>query len=69
MNFLGWSATGTGALGGWYPVKAGASTAGISASGYTNYVQRITAVLSTLPGLTATPGKVDATAYVLVKVQ
>ncbi|MDD0981561.1 fimbrial protein [Pseudomonas shahriarae] len=69
MNFLGWSATGTGASGGWYPVKAGASIAGSSASGYTNYVQTITAILSTLPGLKATPGKVDATAYVLVKVQ
>ncbi|MFJ2364013.1 fimbrial protein [Pseudomonas sp. NPDC087697] len=69
MNFLGWAATGTGASGGWYPVKDGASAAGSSASGYTNYAQTITAILSSLPGLTATPGKVNATAYVLVKVQ
>ena len=69
MNFLGWSNTGTGAAGGWYPVLAGASTTGSNLSGYTSYSQTITATLGTLPGKRATPGKVDATAYVLVKVQ
>ena len=69
MNFLGWSATGTGATGGWYPVLAGANNAGSNTSGYTSYLQTITATLSTLPGATAKPGKVNATAYVLVKVQ
>ncbi len=69
MNFLGWSGTGTGATGGWYPVLAGASNAGSSTSGYTSYLQTITATLSTLPGATAKPGRVNATAYVLVKVQ
>lgn len=69
MNFLGWSSTGTGASGGWYPVLAGASSTGSSTSGYTTYSQTITATLSALPGLTAKPGKVNATAYVLVKVQ
>ena len=69
MNFLGWSNTGTGATGGWYPVLAGASTTGSNLSGYTSYSQTITATLGTLPGKRATPGKVDATAYVLVKVQ
>ncbi|SDU89700.1 fimbrial protein [Pseudomonas mucidolens] len=69
MNFLGWSSTGTGASGGWYPVLAGASSSGSNMSGYTNYSQTITATLSALPGLTVKPGKVNATAYVLVKVQ
>jgi len=69
MNFLGWSGSGTGATGGWYPVLAGANSTGSNASGYTSYLQTITATLSTLPGKTATPGRVNATAYVLVKVQ
>jgi len=69
MNFLGWSNTGTGASGGWYPVLDGASSNGSNTQNFTNYSQTITATLSALPGLTAKPGKVNATAYVLVKVQ
>ena len=41
----------------------------LNASGYTTYTQTLTAILKTLPGRKATPGKVNATAYVLVKVQ
>jgi len=59
----------TGANAGWYPVLAGANPLGSSQSGYTNYLQTFTASLQQLPGKTATPGKVYATAYVLVKVQ
>lgn len=69
MNFLGWSNTTSGTDIGWYPVLAGANNKGNSEQGYTNYSQTITATLSKLPGLTAKPGKVNATAYVLVKVQ
>ncbi|WP_082428165.1 fimbrial protein [Pseudomonas endophytica] len=69
MNFLGWSNTGTGASSGWYPVLEGANNTGSNTQGYTSYSQTITATLGALPGLTANPGKVNATAYVLVKVQ
>lgn len=69
MNFVGLDISGTGNAGGWYPVQKGASITGSSASGYTNYTQTLTAILKVLPGLRATPGKVNATAYVLVKVQ
>lgn len=69
MNFLGTGIAGGGNANGWYPVKDGASTNGSAASGYTTYTQTLTAVLKTLPGRKATPGKVNATAYVLVKVQ
>lgn len=69
MNFLGWSGTSSGASSGWYPVLAGAHNTGSTTQNYTNYSQTITATLSTLPGMTAKPGKVNATAYVLVKVQ
>lgn len=74
MNFIGQpGSTGggavTGASAGWYPVREGASTNGSASSGYTSFTQTITAILAALPGKTAKPGKVDATAYVLVKVQ
>ena len=69
MNFLGTGVAGGGNASGWYPVKDGASANGSAASGYTTYTQTLTAILKTLPGRKATPGKVNATAYVLVKVQ
>ena len=69
MNFVGQDISGSGNAGGWYPIKEGASANGSSASGFTNYTQTLTAILKTLPGRRATPGKVNATAYVLVKVQ
>jgi type 1 fimbria pilin len=73
MNFVGQSnapvglAGGWGA-GGWYPVRDGdlASSTGTGAALYT---QSITAILSTLPGMTARSGKVDAMAIVRVRVQ
>lgn len=54
---------------GWYPVLAGASPTGSVTSGYTQYQQIYTATLKQIPGQTVTPGKVYATAYVLVKMQ
>lgn len=69
MNFLGSEMAGSGNAGGWYPVQESATANGSSASGYTNYTKTITAVLKALPGQKAMPGSVNATAYVLVKVQ
>ncbi|WDU65086.1 fimbrial protein [Pseudomonas poae] len=74
MNFVGWPGnTGannpTGKLAGWYPVLDQATSQGESAAGYTRYTKVITAVLEKLPRLQPTAGRVDATAYVLVKIQ
>lgn len=70
MNLLGWPlAAGGGANAGWYPVLQGASAGGSQAAGYRDYSQTITATLTRLPGLTPTPGRVYATAYIMVKVQ
>lgn len=73
MNFVGWGGTVTNsfstASAGWYPVLAGASYSGSDAYGYTNYVHHFTATLRKLPNGNPTAGKVDATAYVLVKIQ
>lgn len=69
MNFLGSEMAGSGNAGGWYPVQESANANGSSASGYTNYTKTLTATLKALPGRKAVPGTVNATAYVLVKVQ
>ncbi|WP_236722684.1 fimbrial protein [Pantoea latae] len=74
MNFLGWSACTrsgcpTGNDAGWYSVLNGASSAGSAAEGYTTYHTVLTATLSRLPGETVTSGKVNAKAYVWVRVQ
>lgn len=75
MNFLGWNHCGTtgscpqGNNAGWYPVRDGASNAGSTAAGYTHYTTQLTATLTRLPGHIVTPGRVDAKAYVWVKVQ
>ncbi|HGM5492589.1 TPA: fimbrial protein [Serratia fonticola] len=74
MNFLGWNHCGTsacpqGTSAGWYPVRDGAINAGSSAPGHTYYTTQLTATLSRLPGQIVTPGRVDAKAYVWVKVQ
>jgi len=63
------SANPSGAGAGWYPVLEGASSMGATQSGYTHYLQTFTATLRQLPSHLAQPGKVYATAYVLVKVQ
>ncbi|RTG19330.1 hypothetical protein D9B68_15980, partial [Serratia marcescens] len=54
---------------GWYPVLNGASGGGSTAAGFTHYTTQLTATLARLPGQTVTAGKVDARAYVWVKVQ
>jgi hypothetical protein len=69
MNFLASEAVGGGASAGWYPVLSGATDKGAGQSGYGQYVHTITATLSALPGLSAKPGTVNATASVLVKLQ
>lgn len=74
MNFLGWNACTasgcpSGKSAGWYPVLAGASQNGSNASGYNNYTTVLQATLEQIPGQTVTAGKINATAYVLVKVQ
>lgn len=58
-----------GSSAGWYPVLDGATSAGSSSSGYTNYSQTFTATLGRLPGQTVSAGKVYSTSYVLVKIQ
>ncbi|WP_049621703.1 fimbrial protein [Frateuria defendens] len=70
MRLLGWPlAAGTGNAGGWYPVLEGASAGSSQAAGYLDYSRTITATLTRLPGLTPTPGKVYATASIIVKLQ
>lgn len=73
MNFVGPNGapanlSGTRGAGGWYPIGEGEAN-NAPDSGATVYTQNLTAVLSALPGMTAQPGKVDAVAVVLVKVQ
>lgn len=59
----------SGTNSGWYPVLQGAQPMGASIAGYSYYQQQYTAALGKIPGETVTPGKVYATAYVMVKVQ
>nr|WP_306804328.1 fimbrial protein [Providencia sp. PROV145] len=59
----------SGTNSGWYPVLQGAQPMGASIAGYSYYQQQYTAALGKIPGVTVTPGKVYATAYVMVKVQ
>ncbi|XXD10857.1 fimbrial protein [Klebsiella sp. R445] len=63
------SLTPAGNAAGWYPVMKGASSEGTSVNGYTYYTYSFIATLKKLDGQSATPGKVHATAYVLVKMQ
>lgn len=73
-QFLGWdrcSTVGgcaTGNSGGWYPVRAGATLVS-SSGGVSEYLINFNAFLTRLPGMQVTPGRVDARAYVWVKVQ
>lgn len=59
----------SGRSAGWWPVTEGATPTGSSAAGYQNYQRNYDAVLKVLRGQQPTPGRVEATAYVLVKVQ
>lgn len=65
----GMSTSPSGAAAGWYPVLAGATPLGSSQSGYTNYGLSYDVSLRQLTGRVAMPGRFQATAYVLVKVQ
>ena len=58
-----------GSAAGWYPVLQGATKEGATVSGYSMYSYNFIATLKKLNGQTVTPGKVHATAYVLVKMQ
>lgn len=58
-----------GRIGGWYPVLDGATLEGATRPGYSNYSYSFIARLRKLPGKTVSPGRVRATAYVLVKIQ
>ncbi|KPD72004.1 hypothetical protein ADT35_10355, partial [Yersinia pestis subsp. microtus bv. Talassica] len=75
MNFVGWGGCAqtqdclTTADAGWYPILTGASGNGSHSAGYNNYVHHFTATLKKLPNGHPTAGKIDATAYVLVKIQ
>jgi len=73
-EFLGWPGLiGTGHIkgprAGWFPVLDGATATGESAPGYQQFRLDFTAKLAKLPAATVTPGKVRATANILVRVQ
>lgn len=64
--------TGSGLSGekaGWHPVLKDSKLIGPSIEDYVSYSHTYTATLQQLPGLVAKPGRVSATAYVLVKIQ
>lgn len=71
MLFLNqYAISGGGASAGWYPVLEGnPSPTGSQQAGYTSYLQQYRAVLAKIPTLDPIPGKVKATATVVVKVQ
>ncbi|KAF1027450.1 MAG: hypothetical protein GAK29_00695 [Acinetobacter bereziniae] len=71
MNFVGQlGLAGGGTAAGWYPVLSGAQTGASTESGYTHYLHNFTATLKKLPGTEPIKaGKINSTAYVLVKVQ
>lgn len=74
MNFVGQPGTVSlttpgGENAGWYPVLEAADNAGSTMAGYTHYSSTFLATLQKLDGQAVTPGKVYATAYVLVKIQ
>jgi len=73
IYFLGKGSTGGGTAAGWNPFMRGANMTGLSPQpGYSYWTIEYNAILEPLPktaGETITPGKVRATAHVLVKVQ
>ena len=71
MLFLNqYAISGGGTSAGWYPVLEGSpNQVGSQQAGYTSYSQQYRAILEKLPALDPTPGKVKATATVVVKVQ
>lgn len=68
INFLSSDLSGGGNAAGWYPVEAGA-TAGGTNNGITTYTKTLNASLKRLPGKTVTPGKLNAKAQVVIRVQ
>lgn len=60
--------TGGGATAGWYPVLDGANIAG-QAGGITSYTRRINATLRRIPGRDVTPGRFNARAQVVIRIQ
>lgn len=71
MHFLNqYAISGGGQSAGWYPVLEGdPSPIGSNQSGYRSYVQQYKAILKKIPYLDVKPGKVKATATVVVKIQ
>jgi type 1 fimbria pilin len=71
MNFLSTdTVTGGGNVAGWYPVKDGAYTTWTGGYlGTVGYSKTLNATLKKLPGKRVTPGKVRATAQVVIRVQ
>lgn len=61
--------TSTGTDAGWYPILNNATATGSTTTNYTNYSYDFTATLKKIDNLTVTPGKVRATATVVVQVQ
>ena len=69
LNFLGNDqVTGGGANAGWYPVLQGASSTGAS-GGITTYTKRLNATLTKIPGRSVTPGRLNARAQVVIRIQ
>lgn len=71
MHFLSQYAIAGGAnVAGWYSVTEGnPQYLGSNQPGYMSFLQEYTAILKGLPGINPTPGKVKATATVVVKLQ
>ena len=71
MLFLNqYAISGGGQSAGWYPVLDGnPSQTGSQQAGYTSYMQQYRAILQKLPNEDPKPGKVKASATVVVKVQ
>lgn len=70
LTLLGQPAAAGGEEAGWYPVLQGATKAGSSLDGYSNYTYSLIATLKKLnENQNVTAGKVRATAYVVVKMQ
>lgn len=69
LNFLGNDqVTGGGGAAGWYPVLQGASSTGVS-GGVTSYTKRLNATLKQIPGRSVTPGRLNARAQVVIRIQ
>jgi len=60
--------TGGGDIAGWYPVLEGATSTSVAA-GVTTYTKRLEAKLQRIGGRTVTPGKINARAQVVIRVQ